>query len=132
MRDVLFTLGRIASYLPVVLTIIELLVIALLELLVRPHSIHSVLVALIALLAALVLGISLRYFAKIWAMCIAGVVSIAWLYLAVSTVFDVQHNPQKWQNGDGAEGVILLLPVSVVGIIGTTAILAASCRKATK
>ena len=130
MRRIFFTLGLIASILPVALTIVELVVLALLGLLTRPRNTHSVLLALVSIAIAIGLGISLRYFAKTWAMCIAGIVSIVWLYLAVSTIFDVQHNPEKWQHGDGAEGVILLLPLGAAGVVGSTAILVVSRRRA--
>jgi hypothetical protein len=123
-------LCRIGGLVPLVLTEIELGVLLLLAVTVqiRTHTFHiTSLVTLIFL--AVGLGFLLkRVFRRTWANIATAAVSAFWLVSGLYVLFDARAHPQKFSGGDGADAVIFLIPL---GLIGTVCWLVLFCLKDT-
>jgi hypothetical protein len=130
MKRSIVMLCRIGGLAPLVLTEIELGVLLLLAVAVqiRTHTFHvASLVTLIFL--AVVLGFLLsKVFRHSWANVVAAAVSAFWLISGLYVLFDARAHPQKFSGGDGAESVIFLIPL---GLIGTVCWLVLFCLKDT-
>jgi hypothetical protein len=124
----LVALCRIGGLIPLVLTEFVFAVLLLLAVVVpiRTHTFSITTFAALVFLAT-ALGFSLvGVFRHAWAKVVAAAVSAFWLVSGFYVLFDARTNPQKYSGGDGAESVIFLIPL---GLVGTACWLVLFCLK---
>jgi hypothetical protein len=79
----------------------------------RPYSLICGL-----LIAAVILGFSIfRIFKSWWATGLAVIVSVLWLVLGFQILHDSRTHPEKYRYGDGAEAVLVLIPLGAIGVV---------------